>query len=93
MSVAQLALVKPPVEDSADRVQRLYAEARSAAIDHMVLLETVLRAEIKLSGEIARGGDPYPAGVRELCRRQVEEAHARLQSLQVLMGRQAAAQA
>jgi hypothetical protein len=90
MSVAQLALVKPPVEESADRVQRLYAEARSAAADHMTLLETVIRAEVRLAGEIARGGDPYPAGVRELCRRQADEAHTRLQSLQMLMGRELA---
>ena len=85
MSVAKLALVEPAAEDVSDRVQRLYAEARSAAREHMSLLETVLRAELKLASEIARGGEPYPAGVRELCRRSAEEAHGRLQALQLLM--------
>jgi hypothetical protein len=87
MEAAQLTVVSRTPEEAADRVQRLFAEARAAAREHMALLEQVVRAELKLAREIADGGDPYPAGVRELCRRSADDAAARLQNLQALIHR------
>ena len=89
MNVTQLTLVEPAREDAGEKVQRLYADGRIAAMEHMTLLETVLRAEVKLAREISGGGDLYPVGVRELCRRQAHDAALRLENLRLLMDRAA----
>jgi hypothetical protein len=66
------------------RAQRLLAEARAAAREHVDDLEIAMEAAARLSTQIAEGGDIYPAGVRDLCRRLADEAGARRQSLNAL---------
>jgi hypothetical protein len=63
----------------AARVNRLLAEARLAATEQVAVLEATMEAAVSLSAQIADGGEIYPPGVRELCRRITEEGamHAR----------------
>jgi hypothetical protein len=41
----------------------------------------------QIAGDIADGGDAYPAGVRDLARRFAEECDARLQAIATISGR------
>jgi hypothetical protein len=89
MSVARLSVV--PAEEiansSAMRAGRLYAEARAAALEQVRLLEGRLATVAALAAEIAEGGDVYPAGIRDLCRRMSEEITQRAQTLGAVAGR------
>jgi hypothetical protein len=69
------------------RASRLLAEARAAAAEQVVLLEQSMGRAAALSAEIAVGGDIYPAGVRELCRRVTEESEMRGRTLHALSTR------
>jgi hypothetical protein len=64
---ADLQSARP--ESVAQRVRRLQAEARELSKDHIHQLTTAMVQAIDLAGEIADGGDVYPAGVRDLARR------------------------
>lgn len=80
-----LAPAKP--ETVAERVRRLQAEARALAKDHVrALSEAMITAE-QIAAEIAEGGDAYPPGVRDLCRRFVEDCEARVQTLEAISAR------
>jgi hypothetical protein len=86
MSVPHLSVVR--VDDStetpATRATRLFAEAQGAALEQVHALESALALVASLAGEIAEGGDVYPAGVRDLCRRMAEEISLRAQTLDAL---------
>ncbi len=56
------------------RIQRLQAEARSLAHEHVEQLRAALADVARLSAEICDGGDAYPVGAREVARRLAEEA-------------------
>ena len=64
---------------------RLMAEARQAAEEQVHVLEEALGSVTELADQIAEGGDAYPAGVRELCRRLSEDASARRQTLEAIL--------
>ena len=91
MSVPQLSVVqpqtRPPTETAAVRARRLYDEARGAALEQVVAVEASLARVIELAGEIAEGGDVYPVGVRDLCRRMADELAARSATLESLAQR------
>lgn len=74
MSVSQLAVVSTQPESPAARARRLMAEAREAADEQVKTLEEALQTVMHLSDEIASGGDVYAPGVREVCRRLIEES-------------------
>ena len=82
---APLSLVAPQIETPARRAQRLMAEAREAADEQVQMLEASLQAVVELAAEIAVGGDAYPAGVREMARRLVEEVQGRVQTLEAIL--------
>jgi hypothetical protein len=82
---AQLSLVAPQIETPAQRAKRLMAEARLAADEQVQSLETALQSVVALAAEVAEGGDAYPAGVRELARRLVEETNARTRTLEAIL--------
>ena len=67
-----------------ERANALLAEARAAAREQVRELETALDTAVVLSGEIAEGGDVYPPGVREVCRRMTEDAAAHGRTLNTL---------
>ena len=82
---AQLSLVAPQIETHAQRAKRLMAEAREAASEQIQALEVSLQAVVALAAEVAEGGDAYPAGIRELARRLVEETNHRSQTLEAIL--------
>ena len=79
----------PHVETAADRAKRLLTEARAAAIEHIGSVSTALETLIEVSADVAEGGEAYPAGVRDLCRRMTEDLQARLNTLDSIMSKSA----
>jgi hypothetical protein len=64
-------------ETVAERVRRLQTEARSLARDHVASMVAAMADLERLADEIAKGGEAYPAGVREAARQLAEELGAR----------------
>lgn len=85
--VADNDLKAPRVETVAERVRRLQAEAKQLAKDHIHALTAAITEAERMAAEIADGGDAYPAGVRDLARRFVEDAEARVQTLEAITAR------
>ena len=75
-------------ETVAERVRRLQAEARQLAKDHVHALSAAIMNAEAIAAEIADGGDAYPPGIRDLARRFVEDADARVQTLEAISARQ-----
>lgn len=76
-----------------ERANALLAQARAAAREQVRELEVALEATVVLSGEIAEGGEVYPPGVREICRRMTDDAAAHGRTLNTLAMRLLEAQA
>lgn len=74
-------------ETVAQRVQRLQAEAKALARDHVKALAAAMVSLEQLAAEIADGGDAYPPGVRDLARRLVEDLDSRVQTLEAINAR------
>jgi hypothetical protein len=74
-------------ETVAQRVRRLQAEARQLAKDHVGSLIAAMSEVETMAAEIADGGDAYPAGVRDLARRFVEDCEAKVQTLEAITAR------
>ena len=88
MSVSHLTVVRTEESDSpAERARRLFAEAQAAAMEQVEQLEAALDAVVALSKSISDGGEIYPAGVRELCRRTAEDTAGRRLTLEALATR------
>lgn len=77
----------PPAETVAQRVQRLQREARQLAREHLAALAAQIVAVEEMAAEIAEGGDVYPVGARELCRRLVEDMESRVSTLEAIVAR------
>ena len=75
------------VQTLAERIERLQAEAKNLAREQVAALETKLIEAALLSDEIARGGEAYPVGVREIARRLAEETPRTAQSLGAIVAR------
>ncbi len=74
MTLPQLTLVHSHADSPGARLSRLMIEAHQAAEEQVKALEDALLNVAFLSAEIAGGGDVYPIGVREICRRLAEES-------------------
>ena len=74
-------------ETVAQRVQRLQAEARQLAKDHVKSLTSAMVDLEQLAAEIADGGDAYAPGIRDICRRMVEDLESRVQTLDAISAR------
>lgn len=74
-------------ETISQRVRRLQLEARSLAKDHIRALNQAIVEVERLAAEIADGGEAYPAGVRDLARRLVEDCEMRVQTLEAITAR------
>ncbi len=74
-------------ETVAERVRRLQAEAKQLAKDHVHALTAAIMDAEQIAAEIAEGGEAYPAGIRDLARRFVEDSEARVQTLEALVAR------
>ena len=87
MSVPHLSIVQTNMDAPSVRANRLFAEAREAALEQVHMVENGLSQVINLASEIADGGEIYPAGVRDLCRRLSEDLATRSQTLETLAQR------
>ncbi len=90
-AAAHLTVVSPPAPADpmrrAERVRRLQEEAASIARDHIGELERVLEAVNELASEISEGGDAYPVGARDLCRRLADDVASRAMTLNAIVQR------
>jgi hypothetical protein len=82
-----LKAVLPKSETVAQRVQRLQAEARQLAKDHVKSLTSAMVELEQLASEIAEGGDAYAPGIRDIARRLAEDMDARVQTLDAIAAR------
>jgi hypothetical protein len=91
MSVQQLSVshlsVVTDTNSPAERAQRLFAEAREAAMEQVTQLGEALEQVVALAKSIGEGGEIYPSGIRDLCRRTADETYGRGQTLQALAAR------
>ncbi|MEO6339512.1 MAG: hypothetical protein ABIO39_05710 [Caulobacteraceae bacterium] len=90
MSVTQLALVESTAESPATRAKRLLLESHEAAAEHLRYLNDALRQVGAMAVDVAQGGEAYPAGARELCRRLAEELAQKVMTLEATSRRDAA---
>lgn len=84
MGARVLSLAPQTTESPAMRASRLLAEAKGAAAEQVQALEQALEGVIRLSNEIAEGGDAYPPGARDLARRLAEDSEHRLKTLEAI---------
>lgn len=77
----------PGNESRTQRVRRLQDEARALAREQISEFETLLDATARMAEEIAKGGDVYAVGAREVCRRLAEELPQSLQTLKIVSKR------
>ena len=82
-----LKTILPKTETVAQRVQRLQAEARQLAKDHVKSLTGAMTELEQLASEIADGGDAYAPGIRDICRRMAEDLESRVQTLDAISAR------
>ena len=82
-----LKTVLPKSETVAQRVQRLQAEARQLAKDHVKSLTAAMVSLEEMAAEIAEGGDAYAPGIRDIARRMAEDLEARAQTLDAISAR------
>jgi hypothetical protein len=87
LSVPHLSVVPVQADGPADRARRLYAEAQEAAMEQVAQLEEALVQVVALAKSIGEGGEIYPSGIRDLCRRTADETYGRGQTLQALAAR------
>ena len=77
----------PKAETVARRVQRLQAEARQLAKDHVKSFTDAMAELERLAAEIADGGEAYAPGVRDIARRLAEELDNRAQTVEAISAR------
>jgi len=70
-----------------ERILQLQAEARSLAADHIETLRAHLLQTQRIADEIARGGEAYPAGVRDIARRLGEDSIAKALTIEGIVAR------
>lgn len=81
------ASAAPEAEALSTRIQRLQAEARAMAIEHIKALEAAIDEVARLAGEVAKGGEVYPVGARELARQMLGDFEGRRRALDAIVGR------
>lgn len=74
-------------ETAQQRIQHLQAEAKALAIAEIERLITSTRGLAAEADAIAKGGDAYPAGVRQVAERMADDLHGRGDNLTSLAGR------
>jgi hypothetical protein len=75
------------IETVGARVRRLQTEAKQLAKEHVYALTEAMCAAQKMAAEISEGGDAYPAGVRDLARRFVDDCETRVLTIEAILVR------
>ena len=84
---SEIYLVGKGPETRAERIRRMQMNARSLAREHAEDLVQQMEAVGRVAAEISTGGDAYPAGVREACRRLSADMDAQVKAIGLLMNR------
>lgn len=79
--------IVPPELTIAVRVQRLQAEAKGLAIQHVEELLAAMRKVETIANDVSTGGEVYPAGIRDLARRLVEHIETNAQAIEAIGAR------
>ncbi|WP_426040076.1 hypothetical protein [Brevundimonas sp. TWP2-3-4b1] len=79
-------LMRAP-ESTTERVRRLQMEARALAIEQVEALEKILNDAATLADEIAKGGDAYPVGAREIASRLADDLPAKAETIKAIVSR------
>lgn len=74
-------------QTTADRVKQLQAEAKALAIEQVEALEKILNEAAAMADEIAKGGDAYPVGAREIASRLAEDLPAKAETIKAIVSR------
>jgi len=74
-------------ETAANRLRRLKAELKAAALDEVHVLESAMDHLVEVATDVLRAGEAFPPGVLEHCRNLVEEVSATRKSIGLLMQR------
>ena len=74
-------------QTTADRVKRLQAEARALAIEQVEALEKIVCEAAAMADDIARGGDAYPVGAREIASRLAEDLPGKAETIKAIVSR------
>ncbi len=74
-----------PAKTPAMRAQELLDEAKAAAAEHIAALDAALATAGTIASEIAAGGEIYPDGVRDMCRRLNEDVSLKAKTLAVIV--------
>lgn len=74
-------------QTTADRVKQLQAEAKALAIEEVEALEKILVEAAAMADEIAKGGDAYPVGAREIASRLAEDLPAKAETIKAIVAR------
>lgn len=75
------------IENLGQRVIRMQAEMQGLAREHSRQFEAALYEASRLAAEIAKGGDAYHVGVRELAERLAPDIEAQAKTIEALMSR------
>jgi hypothetical protein len=86
MSASRLTVVSES-NSASERMQRLKAEARGLADEHLKTLNETLTDVARLAREVCEGGDLYPVGAQELARRLTEDAGRQALTLSAIIAR------
>ncbi len=89
MANTQTVGVRTNIHDITEQLRKLQLKAKSLASEQIQELEDALGSVAKLAETIAEGGEPFPVGVRELCRTVAEQATIQGKTIQVIMHRTA----
>lgn len=70
-----------------ERVAALQVQARSLAVEHVQALVQAINVVEELSAEIAKGGEAYHVGIRELAGRMAADAEANANTIEAILTR------
>ncbi|MBU1347883.1 MAG: hypothetical protein KKA16_13165 [Alphaproteobacteria bacterium] len=74
-------------QTTADRVKRLQAEARALAVEQVEALERLLVEAARMAQDIAKGGEAYPVGAREIASRLADDLPKKAETIKLIVSR------
>ncbi len=74
-------------QTTADRVKRLQAEARALAVEQVEALEKLLVEAAAMAQDIAKGGEAYPVGAREIASRLADDLPKKAETIKLIVSR------
>lgn len=79
--------IVPAEQGLSVRVQRMQAEAKALAFQHVEELLAAMRKVETIANDVSSGGEVYPAGIRDLARRLGEHVETTAQAIEAIGAR------